>query len=157
MILAGIRPRSALLKLWVLIEPRVELDFPSAAQGDIFSQTVALVLRVLYSKTTQKVHFLLFSRGYNGFGYMADPHSQADSRANNGTACNGGGRCFHFLSPSFAREGGVRNRSRWGGGVSIPAGPARSRGRMKRERARVEVWVLRWRRCRGVWRVKSMK
>lgn len=58
MILTGIRLRSALLNLWVLIEPRVESDFPSAAQRDIFSQTVALLLK--YTKTAQKVNFSFF-------------------------------------------------------------------------------------------------
>lgn len=45
MILAGIRLRSALLDLWVLMEPCVESDFPSAACGGIFSQTVELLLK----------------------------------------------------------------------------------------------------------------
>lgn len=51
LILAGIKLRSALLSLWVLIEPRVESDFPSAAWRDIFSQTVALLLHVLQDST----------------------------------------------------------------------------------------------------------
>lgn len=55
MILAGISLRSALLNLWVLIEPHVESDFPSAALRDIFSQIVALLLK--YTETSQRVNF----------------------------------------------------------------------------------------------------
>lgn len=55
MILAGISLRSALLNLWVLIEPRVESDFPSAAAArrDIFSQTVTLLLK--FTKTSHQI------------------------------------------------------------------------------------------------------
>lgn len=56
MILAGIRQRPALLNLWVLIEPRVESDFPCAALRDIFSQAVALLLKY---KTAQRENSLI--------------------------------------------------------------------------------------------------
>lgn len=45
MILTGINLSSALLNLLVLIDPRVESNFPYAAKRDIFSKTVALLLK----------------------------------------------------------------------------------------------------------------
>lgn len=117
MILTGIRLRSALLNLWVLIEPCVESNFPSAAQRDIFRQTVALLLK--YTKTAQKVNFFSDLEFFFFLMWLliqaCDSHSQEDCWPHKAASCNRG-RCFPFAFPYFAGEGGVRNAegSGWG-------------------------------------------
>lgn len=58
MALTGIRLRSALLNLWVLIQLCEESDFPLAAHRDIFNLTVALLLKY---ETAQKKTSLILS------------------------------------------------------------------------------------------------
>lgn len=61
--LAGISLRSAPFSLWVLIEPRVESDFPSASLlRDIFSETVRATLLLKCTETSQKEKFPLFQK-----------------------------------------------------------------------------------------------
>lgn len=75
MILTGITLRSALPNLWVLIEPRVESDFSSAAWRDIFSQTVALLLK--YTKTEGTFPVLEVFFFFCDFWWKRDSHAQA--------------------------------------------------------------------------------
>lgn len=92
----------------------MESDFPFAALRVMFSQTVALLLK--YTKTAQKVHFSDSKVFFCDF-FFCDSHSQADCWSHKAAACNRG-CCFPFISPYFAREGGVRNVEGVGAGES---------------------------------------
>lgn len=128
MILAGISLRSAPLNLWVLIEPRVESDFASAAAArrDIFSQTVALLLK--FTKTSHQIYFS-DSEVFNTRVIHIHRRTSDRTKPQPETV----DAASPLFSPYFAREGGVRNVGGGGVKVSIPARPERSRGRPVRE------------------------